>query len=225
MLAKRFLPSLALVSLALLAAPSHVSALIVRTYQDPSPSAVTIADPAYDEGGTYEWFIDIDKRYENTDSIWIEFIQESNEDYGGFLNISEDINNSTGLQWKDFHMKLWTLDVTGALVPSSNVDGLFFDDDDPNLDTGPFASSWLNANDIDEMWLWEGSWLHSATDTLAFRVGGSGWSTGVVDHFVLEQWPTTTGGPDEEDPGIPEPGTLLLLASSVGGWLLRKRLA
>ena len=49
MLGRHYLAGVALAFLALLLIPSQASALIVRTYEDPSPNAASVDDPFYDD--------------------------------------------------------------------------------------------------------------------------------------------------------------------------------
>lgn len=172
-------------------------------------------DSVVDAGGG-DWDVGITEDYLNTNSVWIDFEQQGG-DFTGDVEITKEIHNGSNVTWRDFHMKLWTPAAAGGWVPSPNDDGLYFTGISA---TGPFGQVWFNANDIDELWLWDGVWNHCETYTLVFNVGGWGWTGGSVPLFRLEQWPTDTGGPD-----VPEPATLVLTLAGVAGLVLRRRLA
>jgi len=196
--------SLALLS-ALLCAGSALALDV--SIVDNGGNNVTIDSVSSGSGGN--WYVGITEEYQSVNSVWTGYTQQAGASYAGNVYIEKAVTNNSGLLWRDFHMKLWVIDNAGKWVPSPNNDGLYFQG---ITSSGPFSQTWYDPNAVDELWLWDGTWNVGETYTLAFSVGGWGWSGNSVPQFRLEQWPTDTGGPS-----IPEPATMLLLGLGLVG--------
>jgi len=178
---------------------------------DSGGNTVSINSVIAGSGGN--WYVDITEDYLTVNPVWLEFTQQPGATYADTF-IEKTVTNSTNLTWRDFHMKLWVQDKTGAWTPSPNNDGLYFTG---ITSSGPFAETWYNPNQVDELWLWNGVWNTGETYNLAFSVDGWGWTGGSVPNFRLEQWPTDTGGPS-----VPEPASILLMLIGIAGIAIKR---
>lgn len=146
------------------------------------------------------------KRFDNAGYIDIQFATDLSDGVTEY-NVSEFVDNNTGLPWTNYRMELG-YGTGAAFVKSATGDGLDFDA--PDYDTPPTSAPFPLVGTPDEDTLVYGGGVHgSGAQSYSFRIDVPDLPN--IRLFTLRQIPVA----------VPEPGTatflLLMMASSVLG--------